>query len=238
MDVYLVPAGPDGYELYCEPHHEATPVPVDGTGWRARLSWTFWRTRVTRTFRTVLAYLEQERERRAARRAMRHRGTVFQRVRDRVIAWLAERVAEQRLLWRLRSASEAIAHYPDDLSTDEASAIVQRSLQRDGTRHRNWLAFDAAGCAVTAPLSFVPGPNLILYYFVFRVTGHYLSWTGARHGTSAVRWTYRACPPLTDLRRLASLPMTDRAALANAVAQRLGLEHIDTFAERMALGRA
>lgn len=229
MDVYLVPAGPDGYELSCEPHHDGADAP-DATqpGWRAR---------ATRIFRSVLTYLEQERERRAARRAARYRGTVFQRVRDRVVAWLAERVAEQRLLWRLRSTDTATAHFPDDLSAAEASAIVRRSLSRDGTRHRNWLAFDATGCAITAPLSFVPGPNVILYYFTFRATGHYLSWTGARRGTSVVRWTYTPCEPLTELRRLASLPMIERAALAHAVAVRLGLEQIDTFAERMALVR-
>jgi hypothetical protein len=237
MDVFLVPAGPDGHELYCEPHHDAAPIPGERPGWRARLSWSFWRARVTRTFRIVLTYLEQERERRAARRAARHRGTLLQRVRDRVVAWMAERVAEQRLLWRLRSAGAAVAHYPDDLSAEEASAIVRRSLQRDGARHRNWLLFDATGCAVTAPLSFVPGPNILLYFFIFRATGHYLSWTGARHGTSVVRWTCQPCPPLTELRRLTSMPLTERAALASAVASRLGLEHIDTFAERMALVR-
>jgi hypothetical protein len=83
----------------------------------------------------------------------------------------------------------------------------------------------------------VPGPNVLLYYFVFRVTGHYLSWTGARRGTCVVRWSYTPCAPLTELRRLASLPMVERAALAHAVAVRLGLEQIDTFAERMALVR-
>ena len=239
MDVYLVPAGPDGYELYCEPHREgAGQSDEQRSGWRARLSWTFWQARISRTFRRVLTYLEQERERRAVRRAARHRGTLMQRVRDRVVAWLAERVAEQRLLWRLRSTGTATAHYPDDISADEASVIVRRSLLRDGTRHRNWLAFDATGCAITAPLSFVPGPNVILYYFVFRVTGHYLSWTGARRGASVVRWTYEPCGPLTELRRLASLPMTERAALAQAVANRLGLQQIDTFAERIALVRA
>lgn len=230
MDVYLVPAGPDGYELYCEPQSDGADgdaAPADGV-----------RAGITRTFRRVLTFLEQDRERRAARRAARHRGTLWQRARDRVVAWLAERVAEQRLLWRLRNATDAVAHHPDDLSGDEAATIVRRSLRRDGARHRNWLLFDAAGCVVTWPLTFVPGPNLLLYYFIFRVTGHFLSWTGARQGLTAVAWTYAVCPPLTDLRRLPALPMTARAALAHDVAARLGLERIDSFAERMALVRA
>lgn len=224
MDVYLVPAGPDGYELYCEPHEGIAADEPERRGWRAKLS---------RTFRTVLEYLEQERERRAARRAARHRGTWLQRLRDRLTAWLAERVAEQRLLWRLRSVSSAMAYFPDDQTGQQAADIVLHSLRRDGARHGRWLAVDSIGFCIAMPLSFVPGPNVILYYFIFRVVGHYLSWTGARQGTTGVRWTYRPCPLLTELRRLPSLPMTERAALAHAVAERLGLERIDTFAERL-----
>lgn len=237
MDVYLVPVGPDGYELYCEPH----PDLADASAGEAasagveRGELAAWRRKLSTGFRRVLTYLEQERERRAARRARRYRGTPIQRMRDRVVAWLAERVAEQRLLWRLRSADTAVARYPDDMTGDEARAVVQRSLQRDGARHRNWLVFDAIGCAVAVPVSFVPGPNLLLYYFIFRLVGHYLSWRGARHGLDAVVWRFAACAPLADLRRLPSLPKTERAALAHGVAERLGLEHIDTFADRMVL---
>jgi hypothetical protein len=225
MDVYLVPVGPDGYELYCEPHEGPVADGVGDVGWRAKMS---------RTFRAVLDYLEQERDRRAARRAANYRGVWWQRLRDRVTAWLAERVAEQRLLWRLRSVSEATAHFPDDQTETLAADIVQRSLKRDGARHGRWLAIDALGTVLSMPLTVIPGPNAVLYYFIFRVVGHYLSWTGARQGTAAVRWSYRVCPPLTDLRQLHQLPMTDRAALAHAVAERLGLERIDTFAERVA----
>jgi hypothetical protein len=137
------------------------------------------------------------------------------------------------LLWRLRSVSEATAHFPGDQTSQQAADIVFHSLRRDGARHGRWLAVDSIGFCIAMPLSFVPGPNIILYYFIFRVVGHYLSWTGARQGTTGVRWAYQSSPPLTDLRRLSSLPMTERAALAHAVAERLGLERIDTFAERI-----
>jgi hypothetical protein len=239
MDVYLVPVGPDGYELYCEPHEGTVTDAADRQlEPEASRSWAWswyprWRSKMSRTFRMVLAYLDQERDRRAARRAARHRGTWLQRLRDRLTAWLAERVAEQRLLWRLRGVSGATAHFPDDCTSQQAAEIVRHSLRRDGARHGRWLAANTVGFCIAAPLSFVPGPNVILYYFIFRVVGHYLSWTGARQGTAGVRWAYQSCPPLTDLRRLPALPLTERAALAHAVAERLGLERIDTFAERM-----
>lgn len=225
MDVYLVPVGPDGYELYCEPQ-EAAPAEVAGGRWRRKAS---------DVFRKVLDYLDQERHRRAARRAARHRGTPLQRIRNRMVAWLAERVAEQRLLWQLRRQERATAHYPDDIDAAEAEAIVRRSLRRDGARHGRWALVNLAGYIVALPFSFVPGPNVFTYYFVFRAVGHALSWSGARHGLSAVRWACASCPPLTELRRIGSLPRTERAALAHAVAERLGLERLDTFAERIAL---
>jgi hypothetical protein len=97
------------------------------------------------------------------------------------------------------------------------------------------LLVNAIGCGLTAPLTVIPGPNVAAYYFVFRVVGHYLSWAGARHGVSSVQWRYVSCPPLTDLRPIGTLPRTERAVLAHAVAGRLGLEHLDSFAERIAL---
>jgi hypothetical protein len=225
MNVYLVPIGPDGYELYCESHDGVSPEPGAAAGWRQRAS---------EVFRRGLAYLEQERQRRLARRVDRPR-SAWRRVRERVVAWLAERVAEQRLLWHLRRHAAATAHFPDDVTREEAAAVVLRSLRRDGARHFRWLLGNAVGVALSSPLTLIPGPNVPFFYFVFRVVGHYLSWSGARHGGSVVVWSYAPCPPLTDLRRLQGLPPADRAAFAQAIAVRLGLEHLDTFAERMAL---
>ena len=49
----------------------------------------------------------------------------------------------------------------------------------------------------------LPGPNLIGYYFAFRVIGHFLSWRGARQALGHVAWRPRAEPRLTELGRLA-----------------------------------
>jgi hypothetical protein len=227
MDVYLVPIGPDGYELYCEPLDLPAAEMPASSGWRLK---------ATRLFRSVLTYLEQERERRASARVPHVKRTWWDRLRDRGLVWLAERVAEQRLLWRLRSVPAAKAYYPDDLLPDAARDIVGRSLKRDGRRHGRWVGGNVLGYLVALPFSVLPGPNLPCYYFVFRAVGHYLSWLGARHGLRTVQWEYAACQPLTALRRLPSLPVAERGTFAHDVAERLHLERIDTFAERMALG--
>ena len=60
------------------------------------------------------------------------------------MAWVAERIAEQRLLWNLRRESAVVAAYPQDLRFDQALALIRRTLQRDCTRHRVWLASSTA----------------------------------------------------------------------------------------------
>jgi len=84
----------------------------------------------------------------------------------------------------------------------------------------------------------VPGPNLLAYYFAFRVVGHFLSWRGARHGLRDVAWSTEASDALLELRRLAGLDRAARHARVLEVARALGLEHLATFYERMALKRA
>ena len=53
---------------------------------------------------------------------------------------------------------------------------------------------------VSGMLALVPGPNVLAYFFAFRVVGHWLSMRGARQGLHRARWVGRACPILTRLR--------------------------------------
>ena len=104
VDIYLLPVGPQDYELYCEPiDHAAARASGVESGLRARAS---------KAFHGILDYIENERHRRHEREESQHHRGPLQRVRDRIMAWMAERVAEQRLLWRLRSVSEAAVHQP------------------------------------------------------------------------------------------------------------------------------
>lgn len=229
MDIYLVPIGRDGYELYCEVDEHASPGPVDGA--------RGFRRRVSGYFRQGLAYLERERQTRLDRRATEIPRTRMQRIRDRVLGWLAERVAEQRLLWHLRSQHAATAHHPDDLSGPQASAIVTTSLRRDARRHAVWMVVDFVGYLAALPLTAIPGPNLLALYFAFRTAGHVLSLVGARHGLAKVRWAYAPCPPLTELRSARALPECAWEAVARSVASRLRLAHLERFVERLAAAR-
>src|SRR5512132_2272289 len=99
MEVLLVPLSATAHELYSE-------VPVDAPV--AAAQGGFFR-RLVRRFRDVLD--EAERDRRARLSGTHREPEVlgwWMRVRRRTMRWAAEAVAEQRLLWQLRTCDEAV----------------------------------------------------------------------------------------------------------------------------------
>jgi hypothetical protein len=226
IDVYLVPVGGTRYELYCEvpdAPEEENPDPAASTSFLQRL-----RNR----FREMLA--EAERDRRQPHAAPQATGS-FGRLKARTMRWVAESIAEQRLLWHLRSQTEACLFYPDDLDQSEAMAISRSQLKRDFDKHRFWLIIDSLGFIASGALMLVPGPNILAYYFAFRLVGHYFSMRGARQGLDAIRWQAVPSAPLSELRRAIELEPEVRVRHVHDVAERLRLEHLASFFERSAI---
>ena len=228
MDVYLLPVGQDRYELYCEvpdePEAPAETEPPKGMLQRLR-----------RGFADMLA--EAERERRhgsSAHRSDVDRGWVA-RSKARMLRWVAESIAEQRLLWHMRRQTEACLFFPDDVTEASATARLRAQLARDRDRHRFWLSIDSVGFVLSGLLMLLPGPNLVAYYFAFRLVGHYLSMMGARRGLEVVHWRTEGSPPLSELRRAIGLEPEQRARHVSDVAVKLRLEHLARFFERTAV---
>ncbi len=145
-------------------------------------------------------------------------------------------MAEQKLLWHLRKQTSACLHYPDDLQEPAAASVMQFHLSRDLKKHRRWLAIDSVLMVLFGVVLFaVPGPNIIGYYFAFRVVGHYLSYRGARQGLNGVSWSYETSAPLTELRRLLTIAPGLREPRVHAVQETLRLEHLVSFFERSAV---
>lgn len=222
MDVYLIPLAPERYELYCEPAEERADGHQESSGWCADRLERF-RVRLAHIDLHYLAQSEAGPEKWP------------QRIRSRALRWVAEKVAEQRLLWRLRKYSAARAFYPVDLSESQAKTIMRRLLQRDVDRHRRWMIFHAIAvlfvAIVLGPIFLlIPGvANIPALYFGFRLFGHYLSMRGARHGMGEVAWTYEACEPLSALRQALSLPPEERQRSVDEISSRLRLLHLPRF---------
>jgi K+-H+ exchange-related protein len=226
MDVFLVPVGGDRYELYCEVPDAPLAIDTDAPrGWIQRLKDKF-----------VAVLAEAERARREGR-LDRPPGGFFARLKARFMRWVAETVAEQRLLWHLRGQTAARLHHPDDMDSAQATARLRKQLRRDFDKHQFWLAFDSLGLVGSMLLTPIPGPNFVLYYFAFRVVGHYLSVRGARQGLNLVHWATEASAPLTELRRAIALDGAAREARVHEIAGRLQLEHLATFFERIAIAQ-
>ena len=223
-----MPIGPDRYELYCEVATDAD-ISIDQTA--GLLS------RLRRGFREML-HAAEERQHRRHHETVSHAKGWLGRAHERIMAWVAERIAEQRLLWHLRGEPAAVALHPDDLTFEQVQALIRRMLQRDYDRHRVWLMVDTLGMLVSIPLTVIPGPNVLGMYFTFRVVGHWLSMRGASQGLHRVVWSGRACPPLTDLRRVAVMPPGEREQQVHAIAARLRLHRFSIFFERVILVRA
>lgn len=233
MDVFLIPLGADRYELYCEPRAIAPELEPDAQigGIMGRLK---------RYFRDVLTAAEQARAHRASPPAGEPavKTGIIARLKARGLAWIADAIAAQRLLWALRQTPAATLLFPADLGSAEADDCARRVLQRDADRHRWWLGIDSLLLLLSALLILLPGPNLIGYYFAFRVVGHYLSWRGARHGLDGVEWTCTPSEPLADLRAAIGMAPTQRTHRLREVAARLRLDDLPTFVERLAFRSA
>lgn len=227
MDVFVIPVGPDRYELYCE---VAEVPPREGevpSGFVARLG---------QRFSDLMKAAE----------AKRHGGVSqteapaswWARGMDWCMAWVAERVAEQRLLWNLRGEQAAVAVHPADLTFNQTMELVRRMLRRDYDRHRRWLVVDVLGLVISGLLAIVPGPNMLAYFFAFRVVGHWLSMRGAQQGLRRVEWSGQSSLHLSELRRIVALEPDERDRRVHEIAASLRLPHLPTFVERVAMTRA
>lgn len=222
MDVFLVPVGTSAYELYCE-EADAPDQPVEAEPPRGFLR------RMKARFAEMLAEAERDRRRGAA---VHHDTNWFDRLRRRIMRWVAETIAEQRLLWSMRRETAAAFHYPDDMTEDAALQVRRKQLERDFDKHRFWLAIDSLLMVGAGLLFWLPGPNVLGYYFAFRVVGHYLSVRGARNGLLGIQWTNQPSAPLTELREALSLEPAVRLRQVEDVASRLRLDHLATFFQR------
>lgn len=225
MQVFLLPIDADRYEPYYEPVEGDDAPPADEQGWFARQR---------RRLSEMLREAEAERHARHEGAGSEAPATLGARLKRRTMAWIVERAAEQRLLWHLRSAEAATLHAPDDMAGDDALGILRNGLRRDADRHFRWFVVNLVALIASGVLFFVPGPNLVGYYFTFTTVGHLLSWRGAARGHKTVAWTVAGSTVLTGLRAALALRSPEREAHLHDAASALGLRHAATFVERLA----
>jgi hypothetical protein len=231
MDVYLIPtATAERYELYYEAPDEP-PSEADTGGWLNRLTFGL-SNRLKRRFDDMLLEAEQWRHRRHELEP--ERAGFLARSRRKVMGYIVERIAEQRLLWHLRKVDAVCARIPSDMTEAAADGFVITMLKNDVEHHRKWLWIDLLLLTLSAPLMVIPGPNVPGFYFTFQVVSHYLSWTGAKRGLALAPWSFETCDELAELRCAMTLAPAQRKRRFHEVAARLRLEHLPTFLDDVA----
>ena len=225
MQVFLIPIGGDVYEPYFEAPDEPDDEPVEGRSWFGRLR---------RRLRDMLREAEAERHRRHES-GVRPPVGLMARARRKVMRWIVERAAEQRLLWHLRTATDAPSTRRTTWPAERALAVLKRGLKRDADRHLRLFVVHGLGLLVSVALILVPGPNVLGYFLTFTTVGHLLAWRGAANGLKPVAW--QVAPARVRHRTAPGrCPRTRPSASASchAVAERLGLQHLTTFFARLA----
>ena len=222
MKVFIVPVGESRHQLYVE-------IPRDEVVIDAGAASSGWFARKVKQFKQTLAEAEEERLRRE-----RGEPTVARGIGRKIMAKIAEAVAEQRLLWSMRHQTHIDLLHPTDLATPAAETFVKDEFGRDSAKHRRWMVIDGLIAAITGPVFFfVPGPNIVAWYFTFRAIGHFLSWRGAQRGLTRISWTPQPSAPLSAVRHALSLAQAERCARLDAISQELGLSHLTGFVERL-----
>jgi hypothetical protein len=224
MDVFVIPTGRARYELYSEVSSDAEladVVPAAGVFGRIRQYFVV-------TLREV-----EDRQHGSGGTGVAGEGSrveprvgFVQSIQNRILGWAGRRLGEERLLWNLRRQTSVVAVHPQDMPFEQVLPLIHRVLRRDGDRHRLWSVVHFLGFVASGPLAIVPGPNLVAYFFAFRMVGHWLSMRGATHGLRGISWTGRPCPALTDLREVPTLASPARDARISDVAARLQLSHL------------
>jgi hypothetical protein len=219
MVVFLVPAGRDRFELYSEAPEDlgAPPGREDGRFRR-------WAHQVSVQWHQLVEAARRGRPRSA-----------LARWRDAIVCRLAETIAEQRTLWALRTRTEATLRYPANISQERAKSELDRALAHARGHHLRWLIIDLILFVSSVVFFFIPGPNLVAYYFAVRLIGHLQSWRGARQAMDVIRWPFEPDAGLAELATLVNLPRAERASRVAAIAARLNLPRLPSFFDRVAV---
>ena len=232
MDVFVIPIGPDRYELYCETAAERSAG----------------RRRRPRTVRQTAAPLFRDAARRRGAAAASAPRTDDEPTRAGSAGCRSASSPGSPSASPSSACSGTCAGrrprsraHPQDMTFEQVhdagpphAAARLRSSSAAGWSIDTLFVLDRSSRTVACSSRVrICSP----YYFAFRVVGHWLSMRGAAQGLHRVAWTGRPCPPLTSCASVATLEPPARDGASRTSPTRLRLQHLSTFFERVAVAR-
>ena len=146
-------------------------------------------------------------------------------------SWLQRRIPpDEALLRRLRKAGTIVVHHPSTVHERGGAAPSGRSTSRAvEVRHLLGLALNLAISPLTVLLVPLPGPNVVGFWFVYRIVCHALALLGIRRASGPrVTTDFR---PSADLDVVPGETLRSRAA---RIAAGYGLAGLGAFLRRIA----
>ncbi len=127
--------------------------------------------------------------------------------------WLHSRThPDEALLSQIHSSRSIAVDYPVELTGHAASAAWEALLADGRRRHRIGLAVNAVLAPLSVVLAPLPGPNLVGYWFVYRVLHHWLILVGVKRASRGrIATEFRPAMPQA-IERPASGELSERNA--------------------------
>ncbi len=146
--------------------------------------------------------------------------------------WLQARISPHESLPRsLRLATSVELYYPTRVTEEEAKEAWSRYLGARWRYHILWFAVNALIAPLTIILIWVPGPNVIGYWFVYRAVCHVLAMLGLRRARLGEIETHFHSSDLLDDNRLET---SEEIALLGT---KLELKELEAFIKRARVKR-
>lgn len=203
MKIYLFSIDPQRHVFYAEPVERDASEAVTPTGMRG------WFETKRRKVQDALENSES---------------SVGRRVRQ-AWHWLQQRTSpHETLLMNLRHAEKFELFHPSYMSETEARRAWRAHLKRQRARQVTWASVDAVLAVVSISLMWLPGPNILGWWFFYRAICHMLALVGARRGLDSMT-EYTALSVLDE-------PLAGDEHIAH-IAHRYELKNLKPFLERV-----
>lgn len=143
-------------------------------------------------------------------------------------AGTAKRNRSEKLLKEMTALSQITVHYPANLSDHDAREIYDYLIQSQIKKHKRWLIVDGALLPVSAILTLVPGPNVLMAYLAWRTLTHYKTKKGGEKAVSDLEVSFMKDPQLEKLFGIMNRRFVfDRAAKIRAIGEEIGIANLD-----------
>lgn len=139
----------------------------------------------------------------------------------------AERTRNEKLLKEMKELSQMTVYYQANLSEENAHDIYDDLIRSQIKKHKRWLIVDGALLPLSAILSLIPGPNLLMAYLAWRTLAHYKTKKGGERAASGLEISFVKESQLEKLYEFVNRRFVfNRREKINAIGEEIGITNL------------